>query len=547
LAFGLWASGVLVYPLTLRRARSRSAPLPLNTLLGFVTILMLAAALRFIAVGDIPVNMHNDEIAPVLESRRIARGLAPNVFSTVGWYNTPNFAFTFVALMLMLLPQDPIFAARLCTAFLGMGGITFTFLLARRLFAHRVALIAIFLMAVSLWHVGDSRSALTFVQSSFCTSLVLYLVVRGQQDRSRTVLAFAGICAGLAAECYFPSRIVLLLCPGYLLMHWMQNRVPLRSAIADALAFGIAAVLVLAPLLASIQWGIIVERSQQVLVTDPRARANFERLYQVSGVLPVFLRNIGQTLSMFTDWAHLAASGPSKVGLLDVGTLTALVVGGVVALLGGEPDRLFVLVWLLFTMLVGVAFTDDPRAAYRLAAAMPAVFMLAGLGLEHLLQFQRRQRYQRVVRPAVICSAAMLIFIPNYRALFATPSEHYESVALRLVGSHCDGRKFYFVGNWYGPGPPPSREPPHLELFCQDYIALAPDQIPQGVDTGRGAMFLVISWADHHALEVLRSCYPSAEVTPHKSTDGRLLFTAVDAPIESVQNAGSCPTQQVTS
>jgi 4-amino-4-deoxy-L-arabinose transferase-like glycosyltransferase len=380
LAFWLWGGGIIGYALSFQRGRTRFGPSRRTVWAGLFAILALAAALRFVALGELPVNIHIDEILPALEARHIARGIKPNVFSSVGWYNTPNLAFAFGAVTMKAIGSEGLLAVRLSSAILGMGGILCVFLLARRWFGDRVALIAAFLMTVSYWHIYQSRTAFSFVESSFCTALVLYLLVRGLQDRSRLILAVAGVCTGLSLECYFPARILLLLCPMCWVMEWIRSRLPLRTVLIDASTFCTAVVLVLLPLVVCVPWPVVAEHSQRVLLTHPISLNEFQAAYHVTGIWPTFVRNIQTALTMFTDRAELAVNNPSPAPLLDKATLIAFVIGGVAAVAQGELGALFLVWWAAFTLLFGVAFTDNPRASYRLAAAMPAIFMLAALG-----------------------------------------------------------------------------------------------------------------------------------------------------------------------
>lgn len=541
LAFWLWACGIVGYMLSFQGAARTALPPRRLVQVSLLAILTLAAALRFVAPGEIPVNMHMDELTPAQEALHIAHSGRPNVFSSIGWFTIPNVAFAFPALAIKAFSYNALVAARLSSGIMGVGGILCIFLLARRLFGDRVALVASFLTTVSYWHIYHSRTAFPYVQPSFFTALVLYLLVRGWRDHSRLTLVFAGICAGLALECYFPTRILLVLCPVLWVMEWVRNPVPVRTALADAATIGLGALLVLGPLLVCVPWVLLTQRSQWVLLTNPLVLHASESVHHVTGVLPAFLGNIRIAWTMFTEWAHLAVSSPSPGGLLDMGTLMALIAGSLAVVAEGEPSALFLIGWAGLTFFFGVAFTDDPRASYRLAAAMPALFILAALGVDRVLfPGPTKQRWcWHAGRSALIAGVGAWMLIQNYQAFFThlAWAEHYASAALRFVGDHCDGRQFYFIGDWLAQGIATSREPPALELFCPDHAPLQVGQIP---DLRLPATVLLVPWADSRATETLLSCYPSAEMVPHMSRDGRLLFTSVDVSAEQLRIGGEC-------
>jgi hypothetical protein len=87
-AFWLWVCAVVAYALSFERARRTSALPPRIVQVILVGILILAAVLRL-------------------------EGKAPNVFSSVGWFTTPNLAFAFPALAMEIGSHDLLRAARL--------------------------------------------------------------------------------------------------------------------------------------------------------------------------------------------------------------------------------------------------------------------------------------------------------------------------------------------------------------------------------------------------------------------------------------------------
>jgi 4-amino-4-deoxy-L-arabinose transferase-like glycosyltransferase len=551
-AFWVWAGGVIAYAVSFPRAQ-RAFPLPPGPVVaGLIAVLALAGALRFVALAEIPANISIDESLTSLAALRIAQGGAPNVFSSVGWFTMPSLTFAFAAAVMRVAGPDAFFAARLSSAVMGMAGIVCLFVLARRLFGDRVGLVASFLMAASFWHLHNSRTAFPFIQSSFWTAVVLYLQVRARQDRSRAVMAVAGIALGLALQCYFPVRILIVICPLFWFADWYREPVAWRTMVADTATFGVATLLVLAPLLVSVPWNTLAGHSQDVLLTRAGTWQHLAETYQVTGLPAVVWRNVREAGAMFTDWADVCVLNRSPAGLLDVGTLAMLLVGVlVVAWQGGHYGPL-VLAWAALTFVLGVALSDAPRASYRLAAAMPALFILAAVGLDRLLFAATpvRHRSARVVRLALICGVASWVLTQNYRLFFVAYAngtggdtrtgegrDNADSNARRFMLSHCDGRVFYFVGGWLGP--PTDPEPKGLDVFCAQHQALPPGKARERIDRTRPGTFLVLV-EDAPLLETLRGCYPSAPVAAQRSRDARLLYWRVDVAMPDLVDGGVC-------
>jgi hypothetical protein len=536
--FWLWMAGLVAYAASFPPAvRRHPFPAPV-VLLWLIAIVALAVGLRLPRIADIPANISIDELLPAMEALNIAGGAPVNVFASAGWFSMPNLSFAFPAVVMKVVGVS-FYAQRLSSLLMGLGGIVATFLLARRLFGDGTALISSFLMSVAFWHIHNSRTGFPFVQSSFCPALVLYLLVRARQDHSRAVLAVAGLALGFGLQCYFPVRILLVLAPLFLVMDWVAQRSALRTVAVEAAIVATGAFLALGPLLVSVPLATLSGRSVGVLLARPAALDGAQHFYHVQGLWMVFTRNLSESLAMFTNWADVCVLNRSPAGLLDNGTLAALILGILVAVLQGGEYLWLLLIWGVFTFAFGVAFTDAPRASYRLAAAMPAVFILAAVGIERVLgaTTPAARWYRRTVRVAVLLAVAAWVGWQNYQLFFvryaaADGHETVAAMAMRFMGDHCDGRMFYVF----------SSEPQgsEIQLFCGDVRVLKRGQLANTIDVTRPATFFVADW-QRSWLDVLRGCYPAAEFTPHVALDGHGLFTRVDVPItQLIERRAAC-------
>src|ERR1700687_2610114 len=242
LTFWLWAAGLAGYAASFPRARRTYAPPSTLAVIWLLAILAFAVALRFPGSESNPANISVDELLPGLEAQKIARGQHPNAFSSLGWFAIPNLSFAFPALIMKILGEESFFALRVSSMLMGIAAIVCVYLLGRRMLSDRAALIASFLMAAGFWHIHNSRTGFPFVQSSFCPPLVLYLVIRARQDGSRALLAVAGIGLGLALECYFPARILVLLVPLFVLSDWLAQRANGGPMLAEGVVPAVGAV-----------------------------------------------------------------------------------------------------------------------------------------------------------------------------------------------------------------------------------------------------------------------------------------------------------------
>lgn len=535
--FWTWLVAIGLFLGSFPSSRSRLSAPSTEVIWILCGILLVALGLRLPGLETIPSNIAADEILPGLEGVAIAAGDYHNVFSTLGWFTIPGVSFAFPGVVMKLLPGSHFFALRASSLLTGLAGIVSLFLLLRRLFNDRVALIAVGLEALSFWHIHNSRTGFPFIQTTLFVPLVLYALVRARQDRNLRWMAISGATMGIALQCYFPSRALLLLVPLFLVFGWVGRRDSLRTIVCEGLTFALGLLLVFGPLLHSVDVSDFFGRSQNVLVTRPAVREELERIYRVQGLPAVIWRNLQESASMLTEWADVCILNRSPSGLIDRVTFGALAVGALIAVGQARIEGLLLIAWALLVFVFGVGLTDGPRASYRFAPAFPALLGLAALGFERTLlaQMPRSRWYRATVLPAVLLGIGTWVGLENYQMFFvdyATKGDGRMSPlpsAWRFTGEHCDGRFFYFVSS-----AEPMGSEPMLDVFCPDHGTIRPENIPRSVDENRPATFIVMGW-QRAATDHLRECYPEALVEEHRTPDRRYLFTTVQVDRRSLR------------
>ena len=181
-----------------------------------LAILGVAVALRFPNLATIPPNVHGDEVSIGLDARKIMTGHMPAVFAT-GWYDVPALSFALHAATMRVF-GDNLFGLRMASAIEGVLSIVLLYLLARRLWGPRPALLAAAFMAVAAWHIHFSRTGFHYMQAPVATLLALYFLVRGIQDRRVLDWVLCGFAIGLCIEVYYAARlapVIVLVYLGY--------------------------------------------------------------------------------------------------------------------------------------------------------------------------------------------------------------------------------------------------------------------------------------------------------------------------------------------
>lgn len=543
--FWAWSLGLAAFVLGLPRRSTPSLPSDHGFRLGLGGILLLAAAWRLPGVHELPANISVDEILPGVESLRLASGKGPNPFGSIGWFSIPNLSFLPGAIAMALLPWESFHSLRISSAVTGLAGLAATACLGRQMLGRRAALWGTFLMAVSFWHLHNSRTGFPYAQSSFGPPLALALLWAALSSRQPRHLALAGMTIGLALQLYFPSRILLLLVPTFLafLLSRSENSGRLAGRMRDLALVAAGVVLLVAPLLLHVGPRRLQEHSSEILITRPATLADLERRYQREGFGAVFEHQLVEATRMFTEAADVAVLNRSPAGLLDPLTLGLFLLGVTLALLHGRPPALLLVGWVGVTLVFGVTLGNAPRSSYRLAAALPAVFLLAGFTLDRLLTAtEPASRPSRILlRPVLLGLLALAIAHENHRRFFADYAlgdghEVTGSAVMRYVSRHCEDREFVLLPA--GASPFDAQTAP---LFCPNQRPLEIAQVPTALHDTTPTTILLLE-PDQGILDRLRACFPRAPLREHHAPDGRWLFASVEASRHDVAQARKiCP------
>ncbi|MBC7226744.1 MAG: glycosyltransferase family 39 protein [Thermoflexales bacterium] len=352
-----------------------------------VLILLVAAALRLPAIGQIPPGLYHDEAYYGLDAVDVLQGHLQVYFPA---NNGRELLFIYLAAGTVgLLGRSP-FALRLTSAFVGMLTIAATAAAGRALFSRRVGLLAAAVLAVTLWHIHLSRVGFRAVTLPMMLAMTLWLGARAvRTGRTRLWLA-AGALYGLSFYTYTAARFtpVALGTFGLYILIASGPRTIRPHARGIALAV-LATVVVLTPLAAYTvsHPDVVLGRPDQVSIWNPA----------ISGGDPwgTLGRHILRTLGMFfvrgdRIWRHNVPWRPVFAPLLGA----AFLLGVGVALRRARQNFAagLVLIWTAVMALPTILAEDAPHFL-RAVGMLPVLAFLPALGLE---QFQaiKPQRHE---------------------------------------------------------------------------------------------------------------------------------------------------------
>ncbi len=353
-----------------------------------VVLLLVGAALRLVALGDVPPGPGYDELQNAHLSGRVLAGewaiYFPENFGQESLY--PALA----ALAVRVLGWS-VSVLRLPGALGGVLSVLALYLAGRRLAGRCAALLAAAFQAVSFWPLIETRMALEMTLLPPLAGLAMLFLARGlggqAGHRWHTLFDFAlaGLFLGGHVYAYTAGRVMPLLPPVLLVYLFFLDRRTLRCHWSGLLLLCIVTLLAVVPL-------------ALFLHAYPEAE---QRLDQLSGPLTALcqgdfrpmLEITAGTLGMFIlrgepQWLYNIADRP----VFDPITSVFFYIGLVLCIAHLRDWRRGVtLLWLLVGL--GPAMVSLPPGSFNhTLAAQPAVYLVLALGVDAAWKWLARRR-----------------------------------------------------------------------------------------------------------------------------------------------------------
>ncbi|MBV9669323.1 MAG: glycosyltransferase family 39 protein, partial [Acidobacteriales bacterium] len=373
----------------------------------FVVCLLYAGGVRYYRLGAVPNGLFFDEAAEGNDAARVLASGEYRIFypSDAG---REGLWTGLIAQSERVFGKTPL-AVRFWSALAGLLTVVFTWLLAREWFGGRAAIFSAWFLATSLWHVVFSRIEFRGILVPLFIVAAIYALqraVRSQGGRQMMWAGMAGIVYGVGFYSYAPYRISPLL---MLLCFWLWRR---RPGIVRALAvFAVCAGIAAAPL------GVYFVRHPH----DFYGRMSEVSVFAGGHAWRALLLNVVRTAGMFLvkgdgNWRHNIRHAPELLAPVALVFLIGIGVSWRRArrFREGSKPAVVVLWWLGLLLLPEILSGDAVPHSLRAIGAIPAVFMLAGVGADSVFAACRT----RWLRWAVIAVVVLSGLVETYRYFF---------------------------------------------------------------------------------------------------------------------------------
>ena len=364
-----------------------------------LALTLAVASLHLYRLNDGPPSLNFDESAHGVDALRVLKG-EHAVFFPRNWGREGMIVYA-IALTTSLLGRS-VLAIRLPTALACSATVFAVFWLGQILFGRDrggkttpwrglvVGAVGAGLLAVSLDHVLAARLAFraALVPSLLCLSLSL--LWGGTEEREWWRVVLGGVCTGLLPYTYISARLTpilfLLFALSFLLPFRTVSRARVRAAVPLLAAYAIVTGLVAAPIL--IHFALYPEH-----------------LFTRSDMLSIFHPeyDFGENLRAILDslWKHTPAFGfrsdPSTPGqpLLRPWEAFFFWLGAGVAVWRWNQGAAYRLLMLWLVILFVPSLLAGETSYRRLMGAVPAIYLLVGVGIWEAFRFVRDRLPQR--------------------------------------------------------------------------------------------------------------------------------------------------------
>jgi len=384
LALGAAVNWHAVPEMIRRVARRATHPSPEAVAVAGLTL--AAGALRFWSLEIVPTVLSGDEASMGLEAARVLAGQLTNPFAT-GWLSHPTLYFFLQAPFVWSFGRT-VTALRVSSALVSTATVPLLYLLARRLFGRRVALLATIVLVGYHFAIHFGRLGMNNTWDPALALATLYCVHRGIEEQSRSWALLGGLLAGMGVYFYMGARMVPLLVAAYVLLasrgrdgYW-RRAVPVLALVISGAAVASMPLLMFwrahpADMMA--RWRMLAIGPSGWLAEEAARRGVSEAT--------VFLGQLAKATLGWVLYPDPTFHYRATIPLLGLGSAVFFVFGLVVAARSWrQAGAALLLTWIAMVVLLGGALLENPPSSPRYVIGIPAAMMLVALGVDDLCQ-----------------------------------------------------------------------------------------------------------------------------------------------------------------
>ena len=495
-----------------------------------VVLTFAAFLVRYTDVENLPLHVDNDVSIMGLRSREL---IESNDWRWVGMARTIHHLseHQFIALSMRLFGVS-LTGLAMFSILAGSATCVVVYAYGRIFFNRWVGLLAAAFLAFNYVHIHFSRQIFGPLATFFVALAGLFLI---HGLRSGRLLSFAlgGIAIGAGLLDYYSARIGPVLIIGLFALLWLQRK---RHPQVGYAHWGLALLGILAVFGPNLVYGL-VEFSQfsgrgrdVILWTDP-AWAHLSQKYHSEGnTLVVLWEQTKRTLLApfyFPDESTICHLRKPMLGGLTA--LSCMLGLGYCLRRWRQFPPGFLLMWIGVTFVFGGILTIDPPFWPHLNIAVPALALVAAVGVERLVRrvVETCGGAVEKLAPAALAAAVLFSGIHDWEVYYRFARDHATSrvIAMRQIRSFSEEHRIYLIS------PDLQWEQETFQFFTPhiDGRDLAEEDLLKNIPPiEKPTVFMVFEGTKPETLEKLKAAFPYARREAFWDGWGWLVLTQVE-------------------
>ena len=355
--------------------------------ISLAVIILVAALLRIVALEDYPIALHNDEMSCLIEARGFLE--SNTALFDLGWFSCPKLGFFLTSLPVRFFGPT-LLALRLSSVLLGLISLIAAYLLVRRLFGVRPALLLLLFTTPFHWHLHFSRTGFHYMQAASLTAVAVLLFALAVDRRSPVFFGCAGVVTGIACQTYYAAWLTPLILGAWVVARLLSDREQGKIAVKGLVVTMLLFIVTLAPLLAYYveRPDGATSRTRQVFLLSEHNREHVTHSFGTPDPVKILTMNgvrLGRLL------VGKVGDRSNQYGLegrfIDPFLLPLFLAGLAYALtLYRDPGGQLLWIWFLGTMIAGGVLTIDAPFTPRLIGVTAIVLLFPALLIDRILR-----------------------------------------------------------------------------------------------------------------------------------------------------------------
>lgn len=437
-----------------------------KTFVLLLLIILLGAFLRVYRLDKFPPSLFGDEVDVGYQAYSILKTGGdylgqkwPISFHSLADWRTPLYLYATVPFVAAFGLNE--WGVRLPAAFFGILTLPLFYLLVRKIFKEeKTALISVFLLSVSMWHLQYSRAAFEVTLMIFLVVAGMYFFLNAFEKWQYGILAM--FLFALAPYSYNTAKLFILLLLTVLLAIYRKNiiSIGLKKNLIVALTF----VLVIVPMAHDVFFGKAADRFNNISIfSDPETPGKIgeSRLVDVgkfSGKLfhnkylvwgQSFIINYLGSFStefIFTkgDNSNLRHSVQGGFGQFYWFDALLLIVGiWSLVKLKNKDTILLIIVWLLISPIPSALTKGGANHATRLILLLPPLLIICSLGLGQIVTYLSKFRLKKILLFLLfsIYCLPIILYLHRYYIHYPRESESWWNYGYKQMIQYAEQNK----------------------------------------------------------------------------------------------------------